>query len=117
MQVCEAGGVRTGCGCCGGRGELPRSKVGREIYLRKAPVMPATEHRVVFCAALRTARIFGWILIALAILGLPQMRILIGRLAVSFGLLSSIALGLAGVAWLVAVKLFLRFFDRYLSRN
>jgi len=79
--------------------------------------MPATEHRVVFCAALRTARIFGWILIALAILGLPQMRILIGRLAVSFGLLSSIALGLAGVAWLVAVKLFLRFFDRYLSRN
>jgi hypothetical protein len=38
-------------------------------------------------------------------------------MAASFGLLSSIALGLAGVAWLVAVQLFLRFFDRYLSRN
>ncbi len=79
--------------------------------------MPASENRVVFCVALRTARIFGWIMIALAILGLPQMRFLIGRLALSFGLLSSITLGLAGVAWLVGVKLFLRFFDRYLSRN
>jgi len=79
--------------------------------------MSASEHRVVFCAAMRTARVFGWILIALAILGLPQMRFLIGRLAAGFGLLSSIALGLAGIAWLVAVKLFLRFFDRYLSRN
>jgi len=79
--------------------------------------MSANEHRVVFCAALRTARVFGWILIALAILGLPQMRFLIGRLAADFGLLSSIALGLAGIAWLVGVKLFLRFFDRYLSRN
>lgn len=79
--------------------------------------MSATEHRVVFCAALRTARALGWILIALAILGLPQMRFLIGRLAVSFGLVSSIALGLAGVAWLIGVKLFLQFFDRYLSRN
>lgn len=79
--------------------------------------MPATEHRVVFHAALRAARFLGWILIALAILGLPQMRILIGRLAAGFGLLSSIALGLAGVAWLIAVKLFLLFFDRYLSRN
>jgi hypothetical protein len=79
--------------------------------------MSASEHRVVFCAALRTARVFGWILIALAILGLPQMRFLIGRLAAGFGLLSSIALGLAGIAWLVGVKLFLRFFDRYLSRN
>jgi hypothetical protein len=79
--------------------------------------MSASEHRVVFCAALRTARVFGWILIALSILGLPQMRFLIGRLAADFGLLSSIALGLAGIAWLVGVKLFLRFFDRYLSRN
>ena len=79
--------------------------------------MSASEHRVVFCAALRTARVFGWVLIALAILGLPQMRFLIGRLAAGFGLLSSIALGLAGIAWLVGVKLFLRFFDRYLSRN
>jgi len=48
---------------------------------------------------------------------MPQMKFLIGRVAAGFGLLSSIMLGLAGIAWLVGVKLFLRFFDRYLSRN
>ncbi len=79
--------------------------------------MSARQERIVFSTALRITRSFGWILIALAILGLPQMRFLIGRLAVSFGLLSSIMLGLSGVAWLIGVKLFLRFFDRYLSRN
>jgi hypothetical protein len=62
-------------------------------------------------------RAFGWLLIVLAILGIPQMKFLIGRLAVSFGLLSSIMLGLAGIAWLVGVKVSLFFFDRYLSRN
>jgi len=38
------------------------------------------------------------------------MKFLIGRVAVGFGLVSSITLGLAGIAWLVGVKLFLRFF-------
>jgi hypothetical protein len=47
----------------------------------------------------------------------PQMRFLTGRLAISFGLLSSLVLGLVGIAWLIGVKLFLHFFDRYLSRN
>ncbi|MGA7794535.1 MAG: hypothetical protein WCA19_15985 [Candidatus Acidiferrales bacterium] len=79
--------------------------------------MSANQHRLVFSSALRTSRAFGWILIALAIFGMPQMQFLTGRLAVSFGLLSSLALGLAGVAWLVGVKFFLLFFDRYLSRN
>lgn len=79
--------------------------------------MLAKQERVVFTSALRITRAFGWILIALAILGIPQMRFLLGRVAASFGLLSSILLGLAGIAWLVGVKLFLLFFDRYLSRN
>ena len=79
--------------------------------------MPTKQERVVFSTALRITRTFGWFLIALAILGIPQMQFLLGRLAVSFGLLSSITLGLAGIAWLVGVKLFLLFFDRYLSRN
>jgi len=79
--------------------------------------MPTKQERVVFSTALRITRTFGWFLIALAILGMPQMQFLLGRLAVSFGLLSSITLGLAGIAWLVGVKLFLLFFDRYLSRN
>jgi len=63
------------------------------------------------------ARILGWLLIVLAILGLPQMRFLTGSLEGSFRLLSSLALVFAGIAWLVAVELFLRFFDQYLSRN
>ena len=79
--------------------------------------MSANQHRLVFSSALRTSRAFGWILIALAIFGMPQMQFLTGRLAVSFGLLSSLALGFAGVAWLVGVKFFLLFFNRYLSRN
>ena len=79
--------------------------------------MSANQERIVFSTVLRISRAFGCILIALAILGIPQMKFLIGRLAASFGLLSSIMLALAGIAWLVGVKLFLRFFDRYLSRN
>jgi hypothetical protein len=79
--------------------------------------MPVREERIVFSTALRISRAFGWILIALAILSIPQMRFLLGRLAASFGLLSSTILGLLGIVWLVGVKVFLRFFDRYLSRN
>ena len=79
--------------------------------------MSSRRERIVFGTALWITRAFGCILIALAILGLPPMQHLIGSLAVSFGLLSSILLGLSGVVWLVGVKVFLRFFDRYLSRN
>lgn len=63
------------------------------------------------------ARFLGWFLIVLATLGLPQMRFLTGRLEGMFRLLSSIALVFAGIVWLVAIELFLRFFDQYLSRN
>lgn len=63
------------------------------------------------------ARILGWLLIVVAILGLPQLRFLTGSLESSFRLLSSLALVFAGVAWLVLVELLLRFFDQYMSRN
>lgn len=63
------------------------------------------------------ARFVGCLLIAVAILGLPQLRFLTGNLEGSFRLLSSFALVFAGIAWLVVVELFLRFFDQYLSRN
>ena len=79
--------------------------------------MLVKQERIVFSTALWITRAFGWILIAVAILGIPQMQFLIGRLAASFGLISSVILGLAGIAWLVGVKLFLFFFDHYLSRN
>lgn len=80
-------------------------------------MMSAKPKRQVLGVVVRVTRAMGLILIVLAILGLPQMRFLTGRLAVSFELIMSVALGLAGVAWLVGVQLFLRFFDEYLSRN
>jgi hypothetical protein len=79
--------------------------------------MSVRPRRQVFGIVLWITRTFGWILIILAILGLPQMRFLTGPLTAGFGLLTSVALGLAGVAWLIGVHLFLRFFDRYLSGN
>jgi hypothetical protein len=79
--------------------------------------MSSKPNRLVFGAAIGATRTMGLILIALAILGLPGMRFLTGRLAVSFHLIESVALVLAGVAWLIAVQLFVRFFDRYLSGN
>jgi hypothetical protein len=63
------------------------------------------------------ARFVGWLLVVLAILGLPQLRFLTGGLEGTFRLLSSIGLVFAGIVWLVAIELFLRFFDQYLSRN
>jgi hypothetical protein len=63
------------------------------------------------------ARILGWLLIVLAILALPQMHFLTGSLEGSFRFLASLAAVLAGIAWLVGVELFFRFFDQYLSRN
>jgi hypothetical protein len=79
--------------------------------------LAAKHERIAFSTALWVTKTFGWLLIVLGILGFPQMRFLTGRLAVSFGLLSSLALVLAGIVWLLGVKFFLRLFDRYLSRN
>ena len=64
-----------------------------------------------------SARFLGWLLVLLAILGFPQMRFLTGGLEGTFRLLSPVALVLAGIVWLVAIELFLRFFDQYLSCN
>ncbi len=74
-------------------------------------------NRQVFGVALRISRALGLILIAIAILGLPQMRFLTGRLAAGLGLITSVALMLAGVLVLFGAQVFLHFFDRYLSRN
>ena len=106
LQVSEA---------TGGSSDRP-AKDGAGI-LSEVVTMPANQERLIFSSALWMTRTFGWILIGLAILSIPQMRFLKGRLAVCFGLLSSLVVGLVGIAWLVGVKSFLHFFDRYLSRN
>ena len=73
--------------------------------------------RVVFHTPLAVTRTFGVLVIALGILGVPRMSFLTGHLAAALATLSSAALVLVGVAWLVGVEIFLHFFDRYLSRN
>jgi len=61
-------------------------------------------------------RAVGWLLIGLAILSALPFGFS-SPLGGSFKLLASLALGLLGIAWVVGFELFLRFFDRYLSRN
>lgn len=73
--------------------------------------------RIVFHSATLISVIFGVFLIALGILGLPPMIFFMGRVAALLGMLSSAGLVLAGVAWLVGVGVFVRFFGSYLSRN
>lgn len=64
-----------------------------------------------------TARGVGWLLIALAVASFPQLRSVMGGLAISVGLFSSVALALAGIVWLGAVEAAIFLFNRYLSRN
>jgi hypothetical protein len=63
------------------------------------------------------ARAVGLVLIVLAILSLPQMRFFTAHLREGLGTASSLALGIVGILWLVAVECFIRFFDQFLSRN
>lgn len=63
-----------------------------------------------------TMRAAGWLLIVLAILNALPFDFF-GSWAGGFKVLASLALGLLGIIWIVGLELFLRFFDRYLSRN
>lgn len=73
--------------------------------------------RIVFHLVLKVTWFFGLILIVLGILGSPQMRFLTGRLAAGFATVASVALVFTGIVWLACIKIFLTFFDRYLSNN
>lgn len=68
-------------------------------------------------AVLSAARVIGLLLIVLALVGLPPLRSLIGKMREPLGFVSSVTLGLVGIVWLLGVQLFLRFFDQFLSRN
>jgi hypothetical protein len=66
---------------------------------------------IVWCS-----RTLGGTLIGLAIINF----LLIGavtRMGGSVKLFSSLALGLLGIAWIVGLEVFLKFFDRFLSSN
>ena len=62
------------------------------------------------------SRAVGWLLVAIAIVNAIQAAGVSGK-AHTLGLLSSGALGLAAIVGLTGLELFLRFFDRFLSRN
>lgn len=79
-------------------------------------VGPDGKSRRAFRGIVWACRAVGWILIALAILNALPFG-LFGSLGGSFKLLASVALGLLGIVWIVGLELFLRLFDRYLSRN
>ncbi len=63
------------------------------------------------------ARAIGLILLALAILSLPQLKLLSGSVAVGIGIASAAALAVAAVLWLGAVEAAAHLFKHYLSRN
>jgi hypothetical protein len=57
-------------------------------------------------------RAIGSVLIALSIVSFLEIG-----LSGSLRLVSSLVIGLLGCAWIVGLELFLRFFDKFLSRN
>jgi len=63
------------------------------------------------------ARLIGLGLIVLGVLSLPQTRFLTGNIAGKIGIVAALALGFVGILWLIAVQVFLYFFDQFLSRN
>jgi hypothetical protein len=75
-------------------------------------IMPDKQQHRALRRFIWVGRVTGWSLIALAVVNLLQIQLVRG-----FGLLSSLALGVLGIAWVVGLELFLHFFDRYLSRN
>jgi hypothetical protein len=63
------------------------------------------------------ARLIGLGLIVLGALSLFEVRFLTGSITGKIGIVAALALGMAGVVWLIAVQVFLYFFDQFLSRN
>ena len=84
---------------------------------RGRKISPTRERRMILGSIIFGARVLGLFLIALAILNFPQMHLVTRQLSATVGFISSLALGLAGTAVFIGVKLFVNFFDQYLSRN
>lgn len=70
----------------------------------------------IFHRAVWVGRAIGWALLVIAIFGVAEAYLL-PTIMGNFKLLPSIALGSVAVVWIGGLELFLRFFDRYLSRN
>jgi hypothetical protein len=74
--------------------------------------MTAKHERRAFRMVVWGSRAIGWMLIALSIASFLEVG-----LSSSLRLASSVALGVLGFVWIIGLELFLRFFDKFLSRN
>lgn len=61
--------------------------------------------RRIMGGAVVLAKVLGLLLVAVAILGLPQMRSITGRFAPTLEVLPRVGLGLVGIAWLAGVEI------------
>lgn len=75
-------------------------------------IMTAKCEKRAFRIIVWASRVIGWALISLSIVSFLE----IGTSS-SLRLVSSVALGLLAIVWVVGLELFLRFFDKFLSRN
>jgi hypothetical protein len=75
-------------------------------------IMTAKCEKRAFRMIVWASRAVGWLLIALSVISFPETR-LSGSLKVA----SSVAVGFLAIVWIVGLELFLRFFDKFLSRN
>ena len=78
--------------------------------------MANKQQRRTFRSIVWGGRAFGGALIALAVISAPRIDGF-AHLGASTRVFSSLALGLLGILWIIGLELFLRFFDKFLSRN
>jgi len=76
---------------------------------------PGGSHRA-FGALVWAGRLVGWALLVVGVFGILHVHFFAERVT-SFRMLPSLALVIVAVIWILGLELFLRFFDRYLSRN
>jgi hypothetical protein len=101
-------------------GECEKPKFGEVFAVHPAEVPVARLVRIMtakcekraFRIIVWASRTVGWLLLALSIISFLEIS-----LSGSLRLASSIALGLVAIVWIVGLELFLRFFDKFLSRN
>jgi hypothetical protein len=83
--------------------------------VRSKVITTGGPHRT-FRVGVWIGRTVGWLLLFVAIFGGLQSEFSNGTIS-AFRTFPSVALGLVAAVWIVAIEVFLRFFDRYMSRN
>ena len=82
--------------------------------MKDEPIV-STRTRRAFHIAVWAGRALGAILFLIAVGGIVE-QFSAGK-AVAFRVFSAVVLAVVAIAWILCLEVFLRFFDRYLSRN